>query len=58
MELQMKTRPGGEEATLDMIPMRRVSSPDEQARTALWLLSDDASYMTGDCIVVDGGRTI
>lgn len=58
MELQMKTRPGGEEATLSMIPMRRISSPDEQARAALWLLSDDASYVTGDCIVVDGGRTI
>ena len=57
-ERQMKTRPGGESATLAMIPMKRISSPDEQARSILWLLGDDASYVTGESVVVDGGRTI
>jgi len=58
MTRQMQTRQGGEQATLETIPMRRTSSPDEQARAILWLLSDEASYVTGETITVDGGRTI
>jgi len=58
MARQMQTRQGGEQATLETIPMRRASSPDEQARAIIWLLSDDASYVTGETITVDGGRTI
>ena len=37
-------------------PMGRVGSPDEVAGVAAFLASDDASYITGECIYVDGGR--
>jgi NAD(P)-dependent dehydrogenase (short-subunit alcohol dehydrogenase family) len=51
---------GGEpqrvERLKDGIPMRRGGTPEEVARAILWLLSDDASYTTGGCIDVAGGR--
>lgn len=40
----------------DRIPMGRPGTAEEIARTILWLLSDDASYITGTTIDVSGGR--
>lgn len=37
------------------IPMGRPGRPEELAHAALWLLSDDASYVTGIALPVDGG---
>jgi len=37
------------------IPMGRYATPEEIAGTALFLCSDDASYITGQVIAVDGG---
>ena len=39
-------------------PMGRDCVADEQAAVILFLLSDDASYITGDQIVVDGGWVV
>jgi len=38
------------------IPLRRVGEPDEIAAVVAVLLSDDASYMTGSIVTVDGGE--
>jgi NAD(P)-dependent dehydrogenase (short-subunit alcohol dehydrogenase family) len=38
-------------------PIGRLSSPDEQARAALFLASDDSSYVTGTALMADGGYT-
>jgi len=44
-------------ATRD-VPLRRASEPEEIAGSVAWLLSDDASYVNGAVIPVDGGLTI
>jgi NAD(P)-dependent dehydrogenase (short-subunit alcohol dehydrogenase family) len=40
----------------DTIPMKRGGDPAEVARAILWLLSDEASYVTGTFLDVTGGR--
>jgi len=40
------------------IPLGRLNTPDDLARAALFLVSDDAAMMTGTCVEVDGGRCI
>ena len=42
---------------LERIPMNRVAQPEEIARAALFLASDDASYVTGIALPIDGGLT-
>jgi NAD(P)-dependent dehydrogenase (short-subunit alcohol dehydrogenase family) len=38
------------------IPLQRPGDPDEVARSIVWLLSDEASYVTGAILDVSGGR--
>ena len=40
------------------IPMQRGGKPEEVAEAVLWLMSDQASYVTGICMDVAGGRGI
>ena len=39
------------------VPMGRPGTPDEVANAALFLLSDEASFITGVALPVDGGAT-
>lgn len=46
----------GRARLMSRTPMGRIGSPDEIAGVAVFLASDDASYITGECIYADGGR--
>jgi meso-butanediol dehydrogenase/(S,S)-butanediol dehydrogenase/diacetyl reductase len=45
------------EALLEAIPMNRGADPKEIGRAVLFLASDDASFITGHALVIDGGMT-
>ncbi|MGB2895929.1 MAG: 3-oxoacyl-[acyl-carrier-protein] reductase [Anaerolineales bacterium] len=40
---------------MDIIPLGRVGQPEEVAKAAAFLASDDAAYITGHALTVDGG---
>ncbi|MBC5774670.1 SDR family oxidoreductase [Pontibacter sp. KCTC 32443] len=44
-----------EEMYKSVIPMHRIGTPSEAAEAILWLLSEQASYVTGHSMIVDGG---
>jgi 3-oxoacyl-[acyl-carrier protein] reductase len=44
--------------TVATVPLGRLNHPDDVARVAVFLASDDAAMITGSCIEVDGGRCI
>ena len=43
---------------MDSIAMKRIGKPSEAASTIAWLLSDDASYITGQTIPISGGSIV
>jgi glucose 1-dehydrogenase len=45
-------------ALLTLIPDGRIGEPEDIARTAVWLASDQSDYITGATIFVDGGMTL
>ena len=43
---------------LKLIPYKRIGEPEDIARLAVWLSSDEADYITGASLFVDGGMTL
>ncbi len=50
--------PEAEHAVIDEIPMARMGSSGEVAAAVAWAASDEASYVTGTTLVVDGGMSL
>ena len=48
----------GDQSTAKATPLGRLARADEIASTAAFLASDDASFITGSSILVDGGRNL
>jgi NAD(P)-dependent dehydrogenase (short-subunit alcohol dehydrogenase family) len=44
--------------TLDLHPMGRIAEPAEVANAVLFLASEEASFITGASLAVDGGLTL
>jgi 3-oxoacyl-[acyl-carrier protein] reductase len=46
------------ETIMQHIPMKRFGKPEEISGMAAFIASDDASYMTGEVVKIDGGMAI
>jgi meso-butanediol dehydrogenase / (S,S)-butanediol dehydrogenase / diacetyl reductase len=56
-EEQLKVDPHALERLAKWYPLGRVGTPEDVAKSALFLASDDSSWITGEALVVDGGLT-
>lgn len=54
----MPDTPENRQRFLSTIPLGRLAEPDDIARAAVYLASDDAAFVTGIEMPVDGGRTV
>lgn len=54
----LRSEPGSDDTLLDRVPMHRWGTVEEIAAPAVFLASDESSFMTGQCLVVDGGLSV
>jgi len=50
--------PEDEQKLLELIPYGRVGVPEDIAKAAVWLASDESDYVTGTTLFIDGGMTL
>jgi glucose 1-dehydrogenase len=58
MNLEKLTTPESYQALLTMVPYQRLGESEDVGRAAVWLASDEADYITGVTLYVDGGMTL
>jgi glucose 1-dehydrogenase len=59
MNVEKLTTPEMFESTLlKLIPAKRIGEPEDVARAAVWLASDESDYVHGTTIYIDGGMTL
>ncbi|WP_046242866.1 SDR family oxidoreductase [Hymenobacter terrenus] len=58
INLSARDTPEEEKALLSLIPYNRVGDPTDVGNLAAWLASDEADYITGQTIFMDGGMTL
>ncbi len=54
----MKETPEAYTELMKLIPYKRIGEPEDIAHAAVWLASDEADYLTGATLYVDGGMTL
>ena len=57
IEAWFQREPGQREHQTDLLPPKRIGTPEEVAYTALFLASDEARFINATDILVDGGRS-
>ena len=50
--------PEAYDALMRLVPYKRIGEPEDVARAAVWLASDDSDYVNGVTLFVDGGMTL
>jgi glucose 1-dehydrogenase len=50
--------PAAYQSLMELVPYRRIGEPEDIARAAVWLASDDSDYVVGATLFVDGGMTL
>ena len=58
LTLPLFAMPGAREEFLRHVPMGRIGTPEDIAQTILFLSSEAASWVTGQCFYVDGGQSM
>ena len=43
---------------MELVPYRRIGEPEDIARAAVWLASDESDYVVGTTLLIDGGMTL
>jgi glucose 1-dehydrogenase len=57
LDAPVKRDPEKYEALMSEIPLRRMGKPEEVAAMCVYLASDDAAYVTGASLFIDGGMS-
>jgi NAD(P)-dependent dehydrogenase (short-subunit alcohol dehydrogenase family) len=55
-EQMAQLRPEAQQQIAQYVPLGRLGDPDQVALTAVWLCTDDASFIHGAVLSIDGGR--
>jgi 7-alpha-hydroxysteroid dehydrogenase len=58
LRLSLHSNPELQDSIIDATPLGYIAEPEEVADLALFLSSNSASFLTGQVITIDGGRSI